>query len=136
MKTIKKAYHYLFYKLYKWIGEDNWLTEWKAGLIINILIFLILLSIFIYYTIYVNPYIHLSDGNIEVIVFFIVINILDYFIFYHHDQWKDIVKKFDQLPKKTNSIGGWIVFGIVLLIITNMIFAFYQMSLIDWSKYR
>jgi hypothetical protein len=52
------------------------------------------------------------------------------------DVWKDYIKEFDQLPKRKNKIGGWVVFGVLMLIIANMVFAFYQMSLIDWSQYR
>lgn len=54
----------------------------------------------------------------------------------HTDIWKEYVIEFDQLSKKKNRIGGWIVFGVVLLVVMNLIFSFYLMSQVDWSMYR
>ncbi len=133
---MKKAYYYLFYKLYKWIGEDNWWTEWKASLSISVLVFYSVFSLLVYYTIFIDRYFQLGDNKLVVFFFILSIPVPNYFIFNHSDQWKDIVNEFDKLPKRKNKIGGWIVFGVVLLIIANLFFAFYQMSLIDWTSYR
>ncbi|MCF8408900.1 MAG: hypothetical protein K9G36_08005 [Crocinitomicaceae bacterium] len=133
---MKKAYYYLFYKLYKWIGEDNWWTEWKALLFISALVFYTVFSLLVYYTIFIDRYFQLGDNKLVVFFFILSIPVPNYFIFNHSDQWKDIVKEFDKLPKRKNKIGGWIVFGVVLLIIANLFFAFYHMSLIDWTRYR
>jgi len=126
----------LFYKLYKWVGEDNWWGDWKAVLSIDILWIFIGISIVVYYTIFFDRYLQIGSGNFLLVGYMLLIAIPNYFIFHHHDQWKDIVKEFDKLPKRKNKMGGWVVFGVVMLIIANMVFAFYQMSLIDWSQYR
>jgi hypothetical protein len=138
MVSIRKAYYYLFYKLYKFseASPSRWLSDWKAELSIDVLIFFCLFSFFIYYKIFCNRYIHLSESNWDVWVPAIVIGLFNYFIFHHHNQWKRIVKEFDRLPKRKNIIGGWIVFGVVLLIIANLVYAFYLMSQIDWKQYR
>lgn len=136
MENIKQAYFFVFYKMYKWIGEDNWSTNWKASLFIDVLIFFVILSFIVYYMTFIDRYFELGDSKIIVFLFIVGVSVPNYFIFHHRDQWKEIIKNFDNLPKKKNRIGGWIVFGVVLLIFTNLIFAFYQMSLIDWSKYR
>lgn len=138
MKTMKRAYYYLFYKLYKWYekGPSVWWSDWKAGISIIALEIWLVASLFIYYKIFFNRYAHLSDSGWELIICALLIIIPNYWVFVHTDKWKDYVQEFDQLPKRTNKIGGWIVFGVVLLIIANLVFAFYQMSLIDWSKYR
>jgi hypothetical protein len=136
MRQIRKAYHYLFYKLYKWIGEDNLWGDWKAELSIDILSIFIGISFLTYYTIYFDRYFRIGDGKFFLIGYVLFIAIPNYFIFHHNNQWIDIVKEFDKLPKLRNKIGGWLIFGVVLLIIANMVFAFYQMSLIDWAKYR
>lgn len=136
MKKLKKAYFYLFYKLYKWIGEDNWLADLKAVLSVEALIFLFWLAMVVYYTTFIDPFFRIGERMLIVAIFLICISAPNYFIFHHRGQWKDIVKEFDQFPKRTNKIGGWIVFGVVMLVITNMVFAFYQMSLVDWSQYR
>ena len=136
MKKIKQAYFFLFYKMYKWIGEDNWSADWKASLSIDVLVFFAILSFIVYYTTFIDRYFELVDSKIIVFLFIVGISVPNYFIFHHRDQWKEIVKNFDNLPKKKKLIGGWIVFGVVLLIFANLFFAFYQMSLINWSKYR
>jgi hypothetical protein len=66
----------------------------------------------------------------------VLVLLINYVAFIHTDVWKDYVIEFDKMPKKKNRIGSWIVFGIVLFIISNLIFSFYLMSRIDWSQYR
>ncbi len=131
-------YFYLFYQLFKWYekGPSIWWSDWKANITVDILIYFLFLPIFIYYKIYINPYVHLSGSYVEVIIIGLSICVPNYLIFHHRNQWKKIVEKFDKLPSHSNKIGGWITFFVVLGIFFNMVFAFYQMSLIDWSPYR
>lgn len=135
---LKRAYYYVFYKLYKMseAAPSKWLSDWKASLAIDVLLFFFLFSVTIYYKIFVNRYFSLDNKFGVGIIYVLFIVIPNYFIFHHKDQWKDIVAEFDQLPKKKNLIGSWIVFGVVLLVIANLIFSFYLMSQIDWSQYR
>ncbi|MBC9812638.1 hypothetical protein H9Y05_09160 [Crocinitomicaceae bacterium CZZ-1] len=138
MEKLKKVYYYLFYQFYKWYekGPSVWWSDWKAALSIDVLSIFLGISFITYYTVYVDKYFRLGDGKFFLLGYVLLVAVPNYFIFHHRDQWKDIVKEFDQLPKRTNKIGGWIVFGVVMLVITNMVFAFYQMSLVDWSQYR
>ncbi|ROH97952.1 hypothetical protein [Chryseobacterium daecheongense] len=139
---IKKAYYYFFYKIYKSIeytsdelGGKFW-SDWKASLVLDVLFYFIITSLFIYYKIFFNRYIHLSESNFDIFLIIIPIILFNYFIFHHKYQWKNIVKEFDRLPREKNLLGGWIVFGIILFIIANLIFSFYLMSQIDWVQYR
>lgn len=139
---IKRAYYYFFYKIYKSIeytseelGGGFW-SDWKASFVLDCCLYFIISSIFIYYKIFFNRFVHLSDNNLDVLLTIIPVALFNYFVFLHKNQWKSIVVEFDKLPKEKNIIGSWIVFGIVLLIIVNLIFSFYLMSQIDWSKYR
>lgn len=139
--TIRKMYYYFYYKLYKLfqVDERDWWSEWKASLTLDVLIFCFLLSLISYYNIFINRYFTLDVPNLKVklgIFYFLIIALPNYFIFHHKDQWKDIVNEYEQLPKKKNKQGDWIVYIIVLLIIANLIFAFYLMSQIDWQQYR
>lgn len=84
----------------------------------------------------INPYAKLASSNIYCIVIAIIISVFNYFIFESNDQWKLIVRRFDKLPAKKNKIGSWLVSGFVALVISNLIFAFYLMSQIDWNLYR
>ena len=135
--SIKKAYYYLFYKFYKFseAAPSRWLSDWKAELCVDALEIFLGLSFLIYYTVFTKQWINIANGK-AILLYVALISLPNYFIFHHKHQWKEIVKEFDKLPKKKNLIGSCIVFIIVLAIITNLIVAFYQMSLIDWSKYR
>ena len=135
---IKKAYYYFFYQLYKHYekGPSLWLSDWKAGLTIDILGFGFVFSILIYYTVLIDHYFQLWGCEILLVLYLILFPMPNYFIFHHKNKWKKIVQEFDKLQEKKNRIGGWIVFGVTMLIIINLIFAFYLMSQIDWKQYR
>lgn len=138
MKKIVKAYYYMFYKLYKWYerGPSVWLSDWKALLSLDVLWIFIGISGLVYYTLFADRYFSIGDGKFFLIGYIVLIGIPNYFIFHHRDQWKDIVKEFDKLPKGKNRLGGWLVFLISMLIIGNMVYAFYLMSQVDWAQYR
>lgn len=135
---MKRAYYYLFYRLYKWYekGPSVWLSDWKAVISIGVLQVFLILSMYCYYAVYSKQILDLSIKNPIVFIPFAIIFIFNYFTFEHTDIWKEYVAEFDQLPKKKNRIGSWIVFGVVLFVIANLIFSFYLMSQIDWSLYR
>lgn len=135
---MKKVYYYLFYKFYKFseAAPSRWLSDWKASFSLDVLSYFFISSLVIYYKIFFNHNLHLSESNYDVIIVVGIVSLTNYFIFHHKDQWKEIVSEFDKLPKKKNRIGSWVVFLFVIAVIANLIFAFYQMSLIDWSLYR
>lgn len=136
---LKRAYYYFFYKLYKFwenVSDPKFWSDWKAGVVIIALEIFLLASIFIYYKVFFNRNIHLSESNWDIIIPMLVVVIPNYFAFVHTDRWKDYIKEFDELPKRSNKIGSWIVFSIVLLVIVNLIFSIYLMSQINWSQYR
>src|SRR5215208_2983564 len=125
--TIKNIYYYLFYKLYKFseAAPSKWWSDWKAVLAIDALWVFLGLSGLVYYSVITRHGVNLGDGTFAVILYLICIALPNYFIFHHQDQWKKIIHDFDKLPKHTNRIGGWIVFGVIILIIANLIFSFY-----------
>lgn len=131
MRILKKMYNYFFYKIYKSIeytselSGGKFLSAFKASLVMITLEIWILLSLGIYYTIITKTKIELSISMPIIYIPLIIIVSIDYFIFHHKNQWKNIILKFDKLSKKRNVIGGWIVCGVVVLIITNLIFSFY-----------
>lgn len=138
MHKIKRAYYYLFYKFYKMseAAPSRWWSEWKASLALDMVIFFFIFSLLIYYAVFINPYTNVGGETETIVILGIMILVPNYFVFHHRDQWKEIVSEFDQLPKRTNRIGSWIVFGVVMLVIANLVFAFYLMSQVDWSQYR
>lgn len=137
LPKIKYYYEYLFYKFYRFYetGISVWWSEWKASYTIDMIVFAIAFIFAIYYNIFIDRYFHI-DQSIIIACYVIFIAIPNYYIFHHKNKWRSIVKKFDCLPERTNSIGSWIVFAFVLLVGFNFVFAFYNLSQIDWSKYQ
>jgi hypothetical protein len=136
--NFKKLYYYLFYKIYKFseAAPSKWLSDLKAGVTIIFLEILVLTSFYVYYTIYFNRYATLEFISYKTFGPLGVILILNYFAFIYKNNWKTYVEEFDKWPPKKNTIGGVIVTCVILIIIVNLIFSFYLMSLIDWKQYR
>ena len=136
--NLKRAYFYLFYKLYKFseAAPSRWMSDWKAGVIVDVLLYFLQLSFLVYYKTFFNRYFELGDSRIAASIFVLIVVIPNYFIFHHKDQWKVYVREFDKWPRKKNTIGGIIVWAIIFIIIANLIFAFRLMSQIDWTQYR
>lgn len=128
--NIKKFYYYFFYKIYKAIQYTSapfgeFLTNFKAGVVMIALELWIFFSIINYYTFITGNKAELSFSKPIMYIPFICIIGFNYYTLDHLDVWKSYNYEFDQLPKKKNLIGSWIVFGLVLLIIGNFIFSFY-----------
>ena len=53
---MKKAYYYLFYKLYRFseASPSRWLSDWKASLAIDVLILFVFSSMLNYYKIFLK----------------------------------------------------------------------------------
>lgn len=135
---LAQAYKYLYYKMYRFAenAPSRWLSEWKASLSLDLLICLLIMSGVIYYNILIDRRADTTSSNAGYIIMVILVGTCNYFIFNHRDQWKGIVKQFDQMPKKRNALGSWIAAFIVCVIFVNLIFAYYLMGFVDWSQYR
>ena len=125
MEKIKRAYYYLFYKIYKSIeytsellGGAFW-TDVKASLVIGTLEIWFLATGLIYYSIINNVKLNITITNPIVLIPLIVLMILNYFAFIHTDVWKKYNAKFDKLPKHINKKGGVIVWVIIAFITIN-----------------
>lgn len=142
MKKIKRYYHYFYYRIYRFIEYTSeqmggkFLTEFKAGITVIAFEIWSLLSIYNYYTIITKENLHLSFKKTLIYIPLIIIILLKWQNFSSKEQWFSYHQQFDALPKKVNKKGGWIVFGITVFIILNLVFSFYLMMQIDWSKYR
>ncbi|MET3036907.1 hypothetical protein ABXT08_12430 [Chryseobacterium sp. NRRL B-14859] len=129
--SIKKLYYYFFYKIYKAIQYTSapfgdFLTNFKAGLVMIALEIWSIFSIGIYYSLITNTKIEWSISMSPIYILLIVIIGFNYYSSLDYlNIWKDYYNEFERLPKKKNLIGSWIVFGIVLLIVGNLIFSFY-----------
>lgn len=141
MKFIKKSY-FFFYKIYRSIeytsglSGGKFLVLFKAGIVMIALEIWILVSLANYYAIYTKTLKELSISMPVVYIPGLIIFAFNVFTLDYKDNWKKYNTEFANYSKRKNRIGGWIVFGIIVLIISNLIFSFYLMSEIDWSQYR
>ena len=136
-KKIIIAYYYLFYKFYKfweYVSIPSFWSDWKAGISLMVIEIWMAITIINYYSIFVNRYFHLQKGQaIAIGLFFALVNFL---IFERNKNWKLYIDDFDKLPKRKNYVGSWMVFFLIIFILSNLIFSFYLMFQIDWSQYR
>lgn len=137
--TIKKAYYYLFYKLYKFseAAPSRWLSDWKATFALLVLEIWVLLSFMVYYKVFTKRDL-IPDNRLTIVglTVVVILSLIKYFVFEHRDRWKECIGEFSRWPAKKNKTGTLIVWFIVLLIIANLIFSFYLMSQVNWKLYR
>ena len=134
-----KAYKYLFYKFYKFwetISYPRVWSDFKASLTLDVLVFFILFSLMIYFNIFINPYVNFGKYPYVIIASILMIGAFNYTIFNYQDRWKKIVSDFDGLKLKKNKRDSLIVGFVVVMILSNLFFAFYLMSQINWKLYH
>lgn len=139
MKTIKKAYNLFFYKLYRFftsISVDGW-EDWKALLVIGVLEGFLLIELYTWSgIIFRDKNIQFSNTRGVSILLGLFIAVSNYYILLHKNRWKQYEEEFKNYSTERNRLINFSVFLFILLVIGSVIFAFYQMSLIDWSQYR
>ena len=135
-KKKMKWYYYLYYKIFnaaKSISDDV-LNEWKPLIIISALEIFIFIQAIIWYSVLTkNIY---RGSNIYFFLLSIALVSFNYYIFIYNHKWKQYIQSFKKISKKKDIWNGIIILFGILGILGTMIFAFYQMSLIDWAKYR
>ena len=136
--NLKDFYYYLFYKFYKVTstGAIKSLASWYASLGIIALEIFTLLSIYNYYAVFFDRHAQLELVSFKVLFPLILISIINYLAFDKSDRWEDYVEDFNKWPAEKNAKGNIIVISLVVLVISNLVFSFYLMSQIDWSKYK
>ena len=133
--TLKKAYHYFYYIIYTFFINisDDALNKFKPVIIIAGLEIILLLDLFVWYTI-----LNKNSDNAALPYFLagLSIALFNSYVFLHDNKYKKYFTEFDNYSKQKKIIGRWITFLIIILVIASLIFSFHQMSLIDWKKYR
>jgi len=141
MKFIKKSYYYFFYKIYRSIeytselSGGKFLTEYKAGLVMLALETWILLSVGAYYVIFTKKFIELNITMPIVYIPALIVYTFNYLTIHYKDKWRQYNAEFANYSKRKNRIASWIVIGIIVVIISNLIYTFYLMNQVDWNKY-
>jgi hypothetical protein len=112
------------------------LSGFYAEVIIMSMEFFLLLSLFIFYNVFINRYATLELVSGKVIIPGLAISLINRYIFYREEICKSYVEEFDHWPVEKNRKGTIIVIVSVAIVASMLIFSFYLMSLVDWSKYR
>ncbi|MGU3376136.1 hypothetical protein [Chryseobacterium sp. M5A1_1a] len=134
MIKLKKAYYYVFYKLYRSIiytsekvgGE--FLTDFKTVIVIGTLELWFLGSFLNYYSIIYDIKLNVTAKSPILLIPLFLICILNYFSFFHTDIWKIYNNEFDNLPISKNKKGGFIVWSIVIFIVLNFFISAYLLQ--------
>lgn len=134
MKKIKKAYYYLFYKIYKSIiytsdkgGGEFW-SDFKAGIALLALELWFFGTILNYYAIITNTKFSTTTIFIILLIPLVFLSILHYFAFIHTDIWKEYSKEFDKLSEKENQKGTTIIWVIAICITVNFFVSVYLLQ--------
>ncbi|MDQ1856097.1 MULTISPECIES: hypothetical protein [unclassified Chryseobacterium] len=134
MKKIKKAYYYIFYKIYKsiiytseMVGGEFW-TDFKAGIALLALELLFLGSFLNYYSIIINEKLDISITSPIILIPLIILFVINYFSFIHTDMWKEYNKQFDKLPEEKNRKGTIVVWIIAIFILINFFGSAYYLQ--------
>ena len=129
MNKIKDIYFYLFYKLYKLseAAPSRWLSEWKANLALDIIVFFLIISFLNYYNVLIDSTLNFEDSPLF-LIFGLSISLLNLYIFSYKGKWKIIVKKYDNQSVEENNKGSIFIIILVIMIIANLIFSFILFS--------
>ena len=134
-----KAYQYFFYKTYKFIKNNsipNLWSQWRAIALMIILEILFINSIVVYFHYFTGIEKDVTGGGIQpssLIMLFLLAG-FNYYTFDHKNKWKNIVKKYDNLPKRKVDTGGILVAMITIAIIASYLFCL--LYVMEQLKYK
>ena len=133
---MKKGYYYLFYKLYKLAQRSPSKSSSfrTAGTSLALLEIWALISINNYYSDFSFPNGMGNSYLYRSVAFLLSVIILNYWMFFRNNTWKEYVEEFDQWPARKNRVGTWVAVAIVVFILGNLFLSFYIMSVITGIK--
>jgi hypothetical protein len=136
--SLRKAYYYLYYKLYKFAisVSDDAINEWTPLVTILVLEVLLIAEFFIWYSVATKKIFVVTNPLTSFLPIVAVIGIANYVFFLHRDKWKNYIDEFKRYDKRRKSLGGVLVTLVITLIVGSVLIAFYQLSQIDWTQYR
>ena len=131
MISLRRAYDYLFYKLYRSFeaAPSKWLSDWKALFVLMVIEIWIFLAALNYFSV-LFPSVVLSDQFLVTTALFLVLvlALIKYFGFEHNGRWKTVVRRCDKLPPGQNRRGSYVLWSVILLVLINLVFSFFLLS--------
>ncbi len=135
MRKIGKAYNYFFFAVYRLMetAPSRWWSEAKAALIISSLEIYLFAALCFY--IESISYVPLFT-TITAIVSGIIICAFNSYLFLYNNRWQSTIEMFVDMPRNRKILYDGICVLVTLLILSSLIFALYQMSIVDWESIR
>lgn len=133
--NVKKAYYYLYYKLYKFAVSisDDAINEWKPLITILVLEVLLIAQVLVWYSIITKNILVVNNPLMTFFPPVAAIGIANYLYFLHGDKWKRYVDEFKEFDKRKRLLGSGVIISVIAFIVLGLIVGFYQLSKIDWT---
>lgn len=122
MVTMKRAYYYLYYTLYKaWRKDYNPLlsADFRADVSLMAIKTWTILSLFAYSSLLMNTKIEITVMMGIVIGTLVIGSTLYFFTF--SDKWKLYFEEFEKMSKRKNLTGRLLTWGVVIFTFINLI---------------
>jgi len=114
-KGLMWVYDYIFYKLFRFADgtpSKLWPTEFKALATLCVIEAWLLVATAIVLSL--DHGVVTGPNTISIVIAVSVVFGSNYLLFEWKDRWKNIVKRFEQWPRKKQVIGGYFVWSIML----------------------
>lgn len=133
--NLRKAYYYLYYKLYKFAVSisDDAINEWKPLITILVLEVLFIAQVLVWYSIITKNVLVVNNPLMTFFPPVATIGVANYLYFLHGDKWKRYVDEFKDFDKRKRLLGSGVIISVIVFIVLSLIVGFYQLSKIDWT---
>ena len=117
---------YIYYKIYKsveYVSKPPFWSDAKATFALIVLELFLLSSGLMYYRAFFDPQTLIVKQKLTWVIMLGLLIIPNSYRYYNKDYYKEVIKKYDSLPKEKNLRGSIWVTIIILLVITNFFIA-------------
>jgi hypothetical protein len=121
-------YHYAFYCLYRIdrLIKPQWLSHWKASIgLLVIELWLLFPIIGLFYVCFDVDILPETPYDWKLMLILLLLIVIKERVFFHNDTWKEIVKKYDALPRRKNNWGMLFFVLFVVALFVCIGFSFY-----------
>lgn len=128
---LKKFYDAMYCTLYEFYENSTftWLSDWKAVMSMNAVVFFTFLIIYIQAIVFFDEYIHISLFWFNAIGVLCIV-VPNHLYFIQSDRWKGLVKNFGMLDRKKRiriKSFSWMIIVCLLILVA---LSFYEMSIV------
>lgn len=118
MRKSFNLYTYIYYQFYRFFssGWGGIAKYWRPSAVLGVLEVWLLNGVANIVGYITNTKMFVSHPAHPTVVLMIISLVsIHYFCFHHNNGSQKIVAQYDELPEKTNRLGGWLIFAGILL---------------------